>query len=187
MKENLVVQPGVSALIARAHSALGTSATILFHRSGQILAKNGDIPEEDYPTVAVLVAGMVAAGQSLSQLMGESPHSDYQLSHGTSEGGLYAVRISQDFWVFALYKQILNPGLFRMHMRRLAQEIGAQLKAPKGWLTEDVQIAGSAATQEFAGGGKDPGTGAKTPPAEKSGPKLFDNITDEEIDQLFDI
>ena len=49
-------------------------------------------------------------------------------------------------------------------------------KAPKGWLTDDVQMDGP-----------EPTVGAKTPLGEKSGPKLFDNITDEEIDQLFDI
>lgn len=176
MKENLVLQPNVLALIERAHATLGTQATVLFHRSGQILAKNGDIPEHDYPTVAVLVAGMVAAGQSLAQLMGETENRDYQLSHGTSEGGLYAVRINQDYWVFAVYRSILNPGLFRMHMRRLAQEIEQFLKAPNGWLANDIQVSQPAMKP-----------GAKMPPGEKSGPRLFDNITDEEIDQLFDI
>lgn len=190
MKDNLVVQPSVTALIARAHSALGTSATILFHRSGQILAKNGTIPEEDYPTVAVLVAGMVAAGQSLSRLMGENQDADYQLSHGTSGGGLYAVRINEDFWVFAVYREVLNPGLFRMQMRRLAHEVADHLKAPEGWLTEDIQMSGPTVrrgdTEPKASFDSVVDKGAKTPPPEKNGPKLFENITDEEIDQLFD-
>jgi predicted regulator of Ras-like GTPase activity (Roadblock/LC7/MglB family) len=155
-------QPEIAPLLGRCNQELGSQATILIHRDGQILAKTGDLPEDDFPALAALVAGMVSAGESLSSLIGEiDPGHAKQLNFGSSSRGIYAVSIKNSYWIAAAHGSLLNPGLYRMQIRRLAIEVERLLEKPSAR--------------------------AISAPARKSDPMLFNDITDEEINQLFDI
>lgn len=171
----ITLSPKISALIEHANHAFGANATLLIHRSGQILAKHGSMDENDYPTLAVLVAGMVAAGQSLAELANAPDSQEFTLAHGVGEHGLYAAQLDTDHWVFSIHQNMLNPGLFRMQVRRLVNEIQREL-ATKPILVNSV----SESPQESANRGVSPAlTG-------QNAPHLFRDITDEEIDRLFE-
>jgi hypothetical protein len=114
-------QPSLPSLIQRMSHELNTKAVVLFHESGQILYRSGWLDETHFPTMAALAAAMIAAGKSLGKLgeatAGDSPT---RFSCDSDEIGLYTVAVGPEHWLAALYDQPMNPGQFRMKVRRYA-------------------------------------------------------------------
>lgn len=162
---------------------LGTKAAILFHENGQILYRSGWLDENEFPAIAALAAAMIAAGKSLGSI-GEASDSPNRFSCDSNQVGLYTVAVGAEHWLAALYDQPLNPGQFRMKVRRYAETFAKLgVAAPDQWEME-----------ESTGGAEEgvimtPAEPKRSAPAEKlteKKPTLFSNITDDEIDSLFE-
>lgn len=165
-------QPAVQGLVQRMSHELQAKAVVLLHSSGQVICKSGWIEDGEFASMAALVAAMTSAGSTLGRLGEDSDKGAPSRIHCESETiGLYAVAINQDYWIATLYDQPLNPGLHRMKVRRYGESLarlGVQL--PEQWeKEEDEGYFGDT----LAPGGRQKDT-------------LFENITDDEIDSLFD-
>ncbi len=158
--------PAIDLLLEKMGVELKTEAVLFLHDSGQILARHGKLQEHEYPTVAALVAGMVAAGTSLMNAAKEVIRTEEDRKRFSCEyrdGGIYAVAVGQDYWVASVYKEILNPGQLRMRLRSYAEMLD-KLCTPQT-LTTKVGIISAPVSDELG--------------------HHFENITDEEIERIF--
>lgn len=182
MNEFTAEQPSVRGLVEKMSHDLSAKAVILLHENGQVLQRSGWIEDSDYPSMAALVVAMIAAGKSLGRLGEAFPGSPSRFSCDSESAGVYTVGVANDIWLAVLYDQPLNPGQFRMKVRRFA-ELLAKLGVSRPQQWEEVEMG--------------PTAGANLPPVSSrtvGGPEnltakkssLFVNITDEEIDQLFE-
>lgn len=109
---------------------------------------------------------MTSAGKMLGNLGDNEQTDPTRFSCESDWIGLYAVNVSSDYWLATLYDQPLNPGLFRMKVRRYAETIAKLgVTLPEQWEEE---------------------SGVTLPPPGNDNSALFENITDEEIDGLFE-
>lgn len=166
-------QPSVQSLLLRMSHELNAKAIVFFDGSGQILARSGWLEESNFPAMAALAAAMISAARGLGEL-GES-EAPSRFSCDSNSTGLYTVGVGEDRWLTTLYDQPLNPGKFRMRIRRFAETL-AQLDAnPADWQPEK----GVTLLPEPE----------NTTPLEnltEQDSTLFANITDDEIDRLFE-
>jgi predicted regulator of Ras-like GTPase activity (Roadblock/LC7/MglB family) len=151
----------------RIHNDLSARSVVLIREDGQVIGRQGTIDDDSVAPLAALVAAMAAASQSVAKLAQEEPHAS-RLSLEFPTSGLYAVAVDAEHWLAVLYEQALNPGLVRMQIRRA----GAELSRLQ--FTDTFMIASPGAPAS-----------SKLTPLEDSAPKLFENITDAEIDGLF--
>jgi hypothetical protein len=161
---------------------LGARAVIVLHENGQVLHRYGWINESEFPTMAALIAAMIATGKSLGQLGENFPGSPSRFACDSDDMGLYTVSVTPEIWLAVLYEQPLNPGQFRMKVRRyssMLEKLG--LAPPRQW---EVPHSGTAPGRTMAPAA----TGASVSPEKITPTKssLFANITDEEIDDIFD-
>ena len=105
---------------------------------------------------------MISAGKSINSLMKQGPQS-YNLSHEISDRGFYAIPITEFYFLLIIYEKVNNPSQMKMRLRQLGCEVEAML------------------SQNCSFGG------AKMTPGGKKDALLFANITDAEIDQLFNL
>jgi hypothetical protein len=153
---------------------LGAKAALLLHETGQVLEFAGEMEERQYPSIAALISAMIATGKSLGQMGDHFTTSPTRFACDSETMGLYTCAVTEDTWLAALYDQPLNPALHRMKIRRYAQAC-AHLQARSGAIetgAESTPIANMAQGEQ-----------AKTTIPD---PSLFTNITDDEIDRLFD-
>lgn len=196
-------QPSVRGLVDRMSHELSAKAVVLLHENGQVLQRSGWIDDHEYPAMAALVVAMIAAGKSLSHLGQAFLGIPSRFTCDSDKMGLYTVGVTPEIWLTVLYEQPLNPGQFRMKVRRYA-ELLAKLgvKKPTQWDSADtgpgtsVVVPGGPIAGATVGNG--PSNGANLPPAglqernaqqeklTKKDSSLFTNITDEEIDELFE-
>jgi predicted regulator of Ras-like GTPase activity (Roadblock/LC7/MglB family) len=181
-------QPSLPGLIQRMSHDLGTKAVILFHESGQIVYRSGWLDEDNFPSIAALAAAMIAAGKSLGQL-GEATDSPTRFSCDSDEIGLYTVAVGAHHWLAALYDQPLNPGQFRMKVRRYAEKFtGFGVYNPDQWEFEE-RPQGPSSHDDKTRATMPPAVSEKTALLEnltEQDSTLFSNITDDEIDSLFE-
>lgn len=221
-------QPVLESLVERLGSEINAKAVMLLHENGQVIQRYGWIGDHEYPAMAALVAAMIATGKSLSALGESFAGAPNRFSCDSEALGLYMSFVSEGIWLAALYDQPMNPGLFRMKVRRYAELIGrigaqtpgrepapapmptakaaaaiparpafsaaAPAPAPAAFPVASAPGPAAAVTKNGAGGAQ---SGAASPPPDSSAPTpsenfteknggLFNNITDEEIDRLFD-
>ena len=127
-------QPSVSGLVDRITHELGAKAVFLLHENGQVLQRSGWIDESEYPSMAALVAAMIAAGKSLSNVGEAFLGNPSRFACDSESVGLYTVSVAQQIWLAVFYDQPLNPGQFRMKVRRYSEllaRLGVQ--APQQW------------------------------------------------------
>lgn len=150
---------------------LSAKAVLLLHENGQVLSRSGWMDDSEVPVMAALVSALTATSRSLRQLgdTEESDESPVRIHCESDATGLYVVSLGGPYWLSTLYDHPLNPGLFRMKVRRYAETIRkfahslpGDVPLPDGVVSAGVSL---------------------TPESEKSA--LFENITDEEIDNLF--
>lgn len=202
-------QPALESLVKRLSGEINAKAVMLIHENGQVLHRHGNIGEHEYPAMAALVAGMIAVGKSLGSLGETFAGAPNRFACDSEAVGLYMSFVSDGIWLTALYDQPLNPGLFRMKVRRYA-ETAARLSAsrPSEWELP-VQSAPEMARAQASAPAPIPAAPvpqngtvstvarAASTPVANSAPthpekvteqkkELFNNITDEEIDLLFD-
>lgn len=175
-------QPSIGGLVERMSDELGANAVVLLHENGQVLQKGGWIDDRDYPAITALVAAMIATGRSLGSLNEKLLGSPTRFACDSDQQGIYTVAVAPEIWLAVLYEQPLNPGLFRMKVRRYADTIKRLgVQKPNQWEVAQSSLA----------------PGANLPPVSSDGPTtteiltspkstLFGDITDEEIDDLFE-
>ncbi len=174
-------QPSAQSVLQRMGHDLSAKAVLLVHENGQVLERSGRVEEREYPAMAALVTAMIAAGKSLS-LIGESFRgSPTRFSCDSDSMGLYTVAVTNSIWLAVLYPQPLNPGLFRMKVRRYSETL-ARLGVERAHEWEAIRPGhpGANLSPEVIG--------ATTEPENFTQDKasLFGNITDDEIDKLFE-
>lgn len=181
MLEKNQEQPSLQGLVQRMGQELNAKAVLLLHESGQVLHRSGWVEDADYPPMAALVSAMIAAGRQLSSLGENFVGTPRLFSCDSERMGLYTVAVSPEIWLAVLYEQPLNPGQFRMRVRTYSQELarlGVQL--PGQWELGSGAEAGASL----------PPVSPQTEVSEEriTGPKssLFNDITDEEIENLFE-
>jgi hypothetical protein len=180
-------QPAIESLITRLSQEINAKAVMLIHENGQVMHHHGWMGDNEYPAMAALVSAMIATGKTLGTLGDSFAGSPNRFSCDSEAMGLYLVSIGEEgLWLTALYDQPLNPGMFRMKVRRYAgilERLGASKADQQFEMPQNV----TGATK--AGAVSPPASTDRTPTPEKStGAKsgLFTDITDEEIDFLFD-
>jgi hypothetical protein len=177
-------QPSVSGLVDRIATELAARAVVLLHENGQVLQKSGWIEESEFPSMAALVAAMIATGKSLSELGESFLGAPTRFACDSEAMGLYTVAVADGIWLAVLYEQPLNPGQFRMRVRRYAEllsKLGVERPLQQE-LTENVthHVAAGATSHQ----GTSDSTHHVIPTMNSS--MLFTNITDDEIDRLFE-
>lgn len=161
---------------------LGARAIVILHENGQVLHRYGWVNESDYPVMAALISAMIATGKSLGQLGENFPGAPSRFACDSEEMGLYIVCISPGIWISVLYEQPLNPGQFRMKVRRyssLFAKLG--IGTPTQWEKP--------ASERKAEGVLAPSSRSSASVPEKitvENSSLFADITDEEIDNIFE-
>lgn len=160
---------------------LGARAVVVLHENGQVVHRYGWISESEFPVMAALISAMIATGKSLGQLGENFPSGPTRFSCDSEAMGLYTVAVTPQLWLAVLFEQPLNPGQFRMKVRKYASllaRLGVQ--KPQQWEREEAPAPGRIVAPGATSGGvtlekniEDPST-------------LFANITDEEIDSIFE-
>lgn len=150
---------------------LKAKAVVLLHNSGQVIHKSGWIEDNEFASMAALVAAMTSAGKTLGMLGEDTDKGAPTRFHCESEAiGLYAVAVNEDYWLATLYDQPLNPGQFRMQVRRYGEALARLgVALPAQWEQDEI-----------------PEKSASLAPGIRQKATLFENITDDEIDSLFD-
>ncbi|HEY8278666.1 MAG TPA: hypothetical protein VIH99_03525 [Bdellovibrionota bacterium] len=175
-------QPSLQSLVERISEELSAQAVLVLHENGQVLYRSGWADDNEYPAMAALVAAMISAGRSLGSLGDNFSGAPSRFACDSDRMGLYTVAVTPEVWLAVIYDQPLNPGHFRMKVRRYSEmlaRLGVQ-RQDQWEVTENGIPAGATLP---------PVTAESTGPAERiTGPdsSLFANITDEEIDELFE-
>jgi hypothetical protein len=179
-------QPSVQGLIERACTELSAKAVLLLHENGQVLQKSGWIDDNEYPAMAALIAAMIAAGKGIGNLSDSNVGSPSRFACDSEAAGLYTVGVAHGIWLSVLYDQPLNPGQFRMKVRRYSEllaRLGVQ--QPEQW---ELPQNGTASMPEDGATLRPVSSREATTPeiltAKNS--SLFANISDTEIDELFE-
>lgn len=177
-------QPSAQSLVERMSHELGAKAVLVLQDTGQVVHRYGWINESEFPSMAALIAAMIATGKSFGQLGENFPASPSRFSCDSDEMGLYTVAVTPEIWLAVLYEQPLNPGQFRMKVRRYASLLAKLgVSSPQQW---EVTESG---TTNAAGSSLAPVSRDQSAPLEKitaSKASLFGDITDEEIDNIFE-
>jgi hypothetical protein len=160
---------------------LGARAVVVLHENGQVLHRYGWISEGEFPTMAALIAAMIAAGKSLGQLGENFPDSPSRLSCDSEAMGIYTVGVTPEIWLAVLYEQPLNPGQFRMKVRRYAALLAKLgVSQPEQWERKPTPAgSGKVALGAYA-------AGATLEKITENSSSLFGDITDDEIDKIFE-
>jgi len=195
-------QPGLEALIEGMQRELNAKAALLLLESGQIQYSCGEMHESDYPSMAALIAAMIATGKSLGSIGDSFSTPPTRFSCDSDTLGLAVVEVTEGMWLAALYDQPLNPALYRHRLKICADRCAGFLRPLPPAQKRDALFS---ATSGASTGSPEPSAkpspsskipGAKATPAFTKIPphnvkvtdpsSLFTNITDDEIDRLFE-
>lgn len=177
-------QPSVRGLIDRMTSELAARAVVLLHEDGQVLQKSGWIDENEYPLIAALVAAMIATGRSLGERGDGFAGAPSRFACDSEATGLYVVAVANGVWLAVLYEQPLNPGQLRMKIRRYS-ELLAHLGVEK---SPTLEVPQKGNMRPVSGATLSPVSSVRNsnPVTLTQNGILFGNITDDEIDHLFE-
>lgn len=160
---------------------LGARAVVVLHENGQVVHRYGWISESEFPTMAALISAMIATGKSLGQLGDNFPSGPTRFSCDSEAMGIYTVAVTAGIWLAVLYEQPLNPGQLRMKVRRYAALMAKLgVSQPRQWERGEAVEAG-----RILAPGADR-AGATLEKNTEDNSALFDNITDQEIDEIFE-
>ena len=192
---DLAEQPSTKGLLERMTEELILKAALFLHQDGRILSFAGSLNYADYPLLATLVAAIASAGESLRSL-GTTDESLNRIYLESDANSLYLTRVGTQSFLVTYGSSPVNPGLHRMQVRRYAETL-AKLEA--GSPKTDVVLAQipleslakpSPSTTALTNFGtslrNSRDAGATLRPVSISTERLFENITDDEIESLFD-
>lgn len=179
---------------------LNAKAALLLLESGQIQFFCGEMNENDYPSMAALIAAMIATGKSLGSIGDSFSTPPTRLSCDSDTLGLAVVEVTEGLWLAALYDQPLNPALYRHRLKICADRCASFLRPLPQAQEQDALFSGNSGGNPLASPRPNPSSkisGAKATPSGKTslthdvknteGASIFTNITDDEIDRLFEI
>lgn len=130
----------------------------IVRNDGIVLYSNAEDFEES-SSIGALVGGLWQAAQSLNSIVSdESDILDFRLSFDTSNKGIYILPFNinkKDFYICGIYSDVNNPALLKRNLRNLKENLSNYLLE---YCSQNEDIR-----QDF----------------------LFNNITDEEMDNLF--
>lgn len=140
---------------------------IVLRQDGQVLFHNLPSKEQNFgPSLGALLGGSWQAVKTLTDFLPKvDKEKNFRLSFDTSSDGVYVLPVSLEdstLYMGALYSKALNPGQLKNSLRKEAQNL-----------------------EEFLL--KKTYTGQVKKPLISSSQKLFDHISDEEMDKLFSI
>ena len=176
-------QPSLQGLIQRMSHELNAKAVLLFNDHGQILGRSGWLEDAHFPAMAALAAAMISAGRTLGELGDNPEESPTRFSCDSGSTGLYTVSVGAGRWLTTLYDQPLNPGQMRMRIRKYAETF-AQIEEES-----TLRAFESDENRQLFGATLSPVEPEISTPLGKLTEKdstLFGNITDDEIDRLFE-
>jgi hypothetical protein len=132
--------------------------TAVVRNDGIVLFSNSDNFNES-SSIGALVSGLWQAAQSLNSIVSDrSEILEFRLSFDTSDQGIYILPFNinkKEFYICAIYNDVNNPALLKRHLRNLKANLSNYLLE---YVSQNEDIK-----QDF----------------------LFNNITDEEMDNLF--
>ncbi len=188
------IQPALESVLARLGEEISARAVLLLQEDGQVLHSAGTLSENDTPVMAALIAAMIATGKSLGNLGDAFPDRPNRFSCDSEWSGIYLVAVEPGIWLSTLYDQPLNPGKLRLRVRQTAS-ICAQLgvrkavSGVKGMTETPLALPKVTYFDTNSGAKTTPPVATYTPTPEKiteNNSSLFTNITDDEIDRLFE-
>ncbi len=185
------IQPALESVLARLGEEISARAVLLLQEDGQVLHSAGTLSENETPVMAALLAAMIATGKSLGNLGEAFPDRPNRFACDSEWSGIYLVAVEPGIWLSTLYDQPLNPGKLRLRVRQTAA-ICAQLgvrKAVSGGAQKSSDLPKVTYFDTNSGAKTTPPVATYTPTPEKiteNNSSLFTNITDDEIDRLFE-
>ena len=139
----------------RLHREALAKAIFLLDRNGQIIVATGEIAGIDVTSLASLVAGTAAATSSLAKLLGE-PEFPVHFHEGKRDH-LHISLAGEEFILTVIFDQRSSLGLVRLRVKKATERLEEQMLA----MAERRRVPAPA------------------------GASLFDEITDDDIDNLF--
>jgi predicted regulator of Ras-like GTPase activity (Roadblock/LC7/MglB family) len=151
----------------------GLKQLAILDHDGQILFRQGALPDDQIVTLAALTAGIHSAGQALEQFLHQGLSDEQllwpeaQIAQDTPWGGVALYPLHSRALLIAVYGRIDQVGRLKMELRLFRDKINETLKK------QDLGAKSSTVP------------GAKMANRVKTNQKMFENITDDEIDSLF--
>lgn len=139
--------------------AFDTESIVLLRTDGIPLYAKITHKRFDANTIGALTSGLWQAASTLGSQCVEDKTSEFRLSFDTSGSGIYILPIKfndEELYLCALYENLINPALFKRNLQIIANGLEETLKQPK-------KIQNAKRREDF----------------------LFDYISDEEMDSLF--
>ncbi|MCO5143406.1 MAG: hypothetical protein M9962_09985 [Oligoflexia bacterium] len=161
-------QPSINGLIQRIAFELDAHIVFVIKEDGQILYHSDFSNKDELAKIAALATALLSAASSMGATEEDPNNSILRISCETATNDIYFCSIDQNHWLFSIYPHPQNPGKTRMILRNYA---GLMTKISKS----DSQ------TQEIEQKSR-----VKMSPLAQNDRSLFANITDDEIDKLFD-
>lgn len=144
---------------SRLEDAFDTESIVLLRPDGIALYSKITHKKMDANTIGALASGLWQAASTLGSNCVEHKNHEFRLSFDTSGSGIYILPIKfndEEFYLCALYENLLNPALFKRNLQIIANGLEEALKKQK-------KMTSVKRREEF----------------------LFDHISDEEMDSLF--
>jgi predicted regulator of Ras-like GTPase activity (Roadblock/LC7/MglB family) len=147
----------IREVISRLRSECNAKVVFLVDKNGQQIAASGELDSIDTTALASLAAGNVAATDSLARLIGEKEFSI--LFHEGERDNLHISVVGGRVILVVIFDERSSLGLVRLRVKKGSAELSVIL---------DVMLKKSASPRRAAAGGSP-----------------FAEITDEDIDKLF--
>lgn len=130
-----------TACIAQLQQTLDASAIVLLDADGHIRDSAGEVAALDLPSIAVLTAGIMAAGRGLKHLFGDE--NLYQMSLEGAQKILHFQFVLPENIMVVACSSTTPLGLIRLHSRRSAEALNltSLASAPDAVSLETVRQA----------------------------------------------
>lgn len=139
----------------------GPLSVFITRPDGHLIFKRTNGQDKTDASIGALIAGLWQASQALSEILSKREDNfSYRLSYDTSSNGLYVLPISHEdelYCVGVVFNQVLNPGALKNYLRDLQHRLQTYLS------TRPKKSKEVSASEKY----------------------LFNDLTDAEVDQLF--
>lgn len=149
-------------VLAQIVDQLATTSVLVIATDGHIVARAGSFSKNEDEKLAALSSGILSASNSLINLINTN-QDQYKVVCSQSDRGVVLEQISKKEWLVALYNGVENPGELRMQLGKYLRILRSDSSDKSLSFSEPI----NSRTNE--------------------GQTFFENISDEEIDELFNI